>query len=72
MGFKKPVIAPRRGVLIERLENQKELLYDESLEESFKFLKKMTSETLKEIGEKNFNSLSKYKWSDFAKVFKTC
>ncbi len=69
MGFKKPVIAPRRGVLIERLENQMELLYDKALEESFEVLKKMTNEQLEQIGEKNYHSLSKHNWSDFAKAF---
>jgi glycosyltransferase involved in cell wall biosynthesis len=69
MGFKKAVIAPQMGVLAERLENQPELLYSDSLEQAFEYFKKMTKEKLEEVGEVNFLSLSKYKWSDFAKAF---
>lgn len=69
MGFKKPVIAPKMGVLTERLRNQTELLYEESMEESFAILKGMTSTKLLEIGENNFSELAKYKWCDFAKAF---
>jgi len=69
MGFKKPVIAPKMGVLTERLRNQTELLYEESMEESFTVLKGMSSAKLLEIGENNFSELAKYKWCDFAKVF---
>src|SRR6266542_225805 len=69
MGFKKAVIAPRMGVLVERLKNQTELLYEESLEQSFEVLKQLSKEKLEQIGENNFQTLSKYKWSDFAKAF---
>lgn len=69
MGFRKPVIAPDMGALTDRLKNQPELLYKESLEESFEVLKKMSSEKLEQIGENNFRELSKYKWADFAKAF---
>ena len=69
MSFKKAVIAPSMGVLKERLVNQRELLFTDSLEQSFEILRKETSESLKEIGAKNFEELSKYKWSDFAKAF---
>lgn len=69
MSFKKAVIAPSMGVLKERLFMQKELLYSESLEQSFEILRNMNQETLKEIGEKNFETLSNYKWGDFAKAF---
>lgn len=71
MGFKKAIIAPEMGVLIERLKNQPELLYKESLEESFEVLKKTSSEKLEQIGEKNFEELTKCKWEDFAAAFKT-
>ncbi len=69
MGFKKAVIAPKMGVLSERLKNQTELLYTESPEQLFDVLKKMTKEQLEQIGEKNYHSLSKHNWSDFAKAF---
>jgi len=69
MSFKKPIIAPKMGVLTERLKKQEELLYEESLEESFKILKGLDKKKLEQIGEGNFHYLSKYKWSDFAKAF---
>ncbi len=69
MGFKKPVIAPKMGLLMERLKNQTELLYEKSLEQSFEVLKQLSKEKLEQIGENNFQSLSNYKWSDFAKAF---
>lgn len=69
MGFMKAVIAPRMGVLAERLKNQPELLYNESLEQSFEALKKMSPGRLQEIGENNFKELSKYKWTDFSGAF---
>jgi len=69
MGFKKPIIAPKQGVLVERLNNQRQLLFEQSLEESFEVLKTLTTEGLDEIGEKNFLQLSRYSWEDFAKAF---
>lgn len=69
MGFMKAIIAPRMGVLTERLKNQQELLYKESLEESFDTLKKIPFVKLQAIGENNFRELSKHKWIDFAKAF---
>lgn len=69
MSFKKAVIAPEMGVLRERLKNQPELLYTESMDDSFKVLKQLTPENLEEIGEKNYQELTKYKWGDFAKAF---
>lgn len=69
MSFMKAVIAPRMGVLVERLKDQPELLYEESLKESFEVLKKLTIKDLDQIGQKNFEQLSKYSWADFAKAF---
>ena len=69
MSFKKAVIAPAKGVLEERLKNQPELLYKNSLVDSFEVLKKLTKEDLVQIGEKNFGELSKYSWADFAVAF---
>lgn len=69
MSFRKPVIAPKMGVLIERLKNQPELLYNELLEESFKILNELRFEDMEQIGEKNYKELSKYKWSDFSRAF---
>jgi glycosyltransferase involved in cell wall biosynthesis len=69
MGFKKAVIAPQMGVLVERLQNQKELLFQESLEESFNLLKKLDNKDLEQIGERNFNQLTQTSWEDFANFF---
>jgi len=69
MGFKKPVIAPSMGVLKHRLHNQRELLFTDSLEQSFEILRKESFESLQKIGAKNYAELSKYKWSDFANAF---
>lgn len=69
MSFAKAVIAPSMGVLKERLVKQKELLYSESLEQSFAILRNMNQEKLNEIGERNYESLSNYKWPDFVKAF---
>ncbi len=69
MGFKKAVIAPQLGVLNERLKNQPELMYHESMEQSFEVLKKMSPEKLAQIGELNFCELDKFKWEDFAVAF---
>lgn len=69
MSFKKAVIAPKMGVLVERLKNQPELLYSESLEQAFEVLRQLTPEKLVQIGEKNFDELYKYAWSDFAAIF---
>lgn len=69
MSFKKAVIAPAMGVLVERLKCQPELLYKESLDHSFDVLKQLNIEKLEEIGERNYHELSKYTWADFAKSF---
>lgn len=70
MSFKKAVIAPSMGVLKERLHNQQELLYTDSLNQSFDILKNKSSKELEKIGEMNYEELLKYKWADFAKAFK--
>lgn len=69
MGFKKPVIAPRTGVLVERLLNQLELLYTDNLAQSFATLKKLASNDLKDIGKRNHDELFKHCWSDFVDAF---
>jgi beta-1,4-mannosyltransferase len=68
MGFKKPIIAPRKGVLISRLENQPELLF-ENLEEGLLAFEKMSQNDLARLGELNFENLKKYNWEDFASCF---
>ena len=69
MSFMKSIIAPKMGVLTKRLKNQPELLYTENVEESFNVLKQLTSENIGQIGEKNYQELARYRWSDFSKAF---
>ncbi|WP_026776866.1 glycosyltransferase family 4 protein [Polaribacter sp. Hel_I_88] len=68
MGFSKLIVAPRIGVLNERLKNQKEYLYKD-LATTIKKVISISKDQLKEIGKKNKESLQKYKWSDFQKQF---
>ena len=68
MSFKKAILAPKKGVLPDRLVNQIDLLYTE--EKGFlAHLKDLSIKQLNLIGEKNFKQLLKYKWEDFAKAF---
>jgi glycosyltransferase involved in cell wall biosynthesis len=69
MGFEKPVIAPKMGVLTERLKAQPNLLYQEHISESFSVLKSLSTVDLKDIGSQNARALELYHWKDFAKEF---
>ena len=69
MSFKKPVIAPRMGILTGRLRNQTELLYTKSIQESFACLKELNNQDLERIGELNFEELFKHNWTDFVNFF---
>lgn len=70
MGFKKVIVAPKMGVLLKRLINQKDFLYKEGeLLEKLQFVNENRYK-LNEIGESNFNELRKYEWKDFTKYFK--
>ena len=68
MGFSKPVLAPRMGVIVDRLSMQKELLYEE-LDVGLKYVLKLDRDKLIEYGKQNFNALSKYRWEDFSCAF---
>ena len=69
MGFKKPIIAPKIGVIEKRLVNQKELLYESNnLSKSIHFIYK-NRDKLNEYGEKNYTELDKYSWNDFNGFF---
>lgn len=70
MGFSKAIIAPKKGVLMSRLESQKYLLYDNNLAYVIKKGLTFSNEDLNIIGKSNKLSLLKYKWSDFKKCFK--
>lgn len=69
MGFKKPVLAPKLGVVTKRLRDQPLLLYDD-LFEGMKTLLGLDKSRLQEIGKNNFRNLKKHKWEDFSIAFK--
>ncbi len=70
MGFRKPVVAPNLGVIGERLCRQLELVYEPGqLEAGLRKLAEMTPARWKEIGEANFEEVSRYSWGDLGKVF---
>jgi glycosyltransferase involved in cell wall biosynthesis len=71
MGFNKVVIAPKIGILEERLSQQKEFLF-KTENDLTDYLKKSYKkrETLDLIGQLNKKELEKHNWSDFAKFFK--
>lgn len=70
MGFKKVIVAPKMGVLLKRLINQKDFLYKEG--ELFQKLELVfkNKNTLIEKGEQNFEELKKYSWNDFKNYYK--
>lgn len=71
MGFSKPVIAPRLGVVRERLIQQDEWLYDSrhELPDKLRSATQLPQGTLKAAGNRNFDALAKYAWQDFAGLF---
>lgn len=70
MGFRKAIIAPRIGVIPERLVAQPELCYDESLTDAFTTLRKYSRDDLRYIGQRNYEQVQKYKWKDFGTFFR--
>ena len=68
MGYSKPVLAPKIGAIINRLNSQKELLYDD-LESGLLHALKMDKEKLSKLGKGNLNALAKYQWKDFSSAF---
>ncbi len=69
MGFKKPVIAPNKGVVKYRLKEQSQLLYNESITEALISIKKISPCQLEAIGQRNYSSVESYQWKDFSKLF---
>ncbi len=71
MGFARPIIAPKLGVLEERLRAQPEWLYSsaEELREKLKKALTVPSDQLGTAGIANFKGLSAYRWEDFADTF---
>ena len=71
MGFAKPIIAPRMGVVEERLRQQAEWLYDlvEELPAKLQYATEVPRGSLEAMGNRNFEALAKYDWNDFAILF---
>ena len=70
MGFAKPILAPKIGVLKSRLKNQGHLLYnDGELKSKICEVASMTSKELDTIGRSNMEALERHDWGDFAKCF---
>ena len=70
MGFKKPVVAPREGVLKNRLAQQDALLYEKGrLATMLHRSTLMKPDELRTFGQLNFEALNKYKWQDFGRSF---
>lgn len=71
MGFSKPVVAPAKGVIPQRLAHQHELLYDtpEALPSVLIKVLNYSSQQRSSIGKMNSDSLKKYRWEDFATAF---
>lgn len=69
MGFRKAVVAPRIGVLPERLSSQPELLYVTSPREALVKLDQLSHEELHAIGQRNYLAVRQHRWEDFAICF---
>jgi glycosyltransferase involved in cell wall biosynthesis len=70
MGFKKPIISPRTGVIKNRLSLQDMLLYEDGgLKKSLQKADLMDSEQLQRLGEKNYTALREHAWEDFSSCF---
>jgi beta-1,4-mannosyltransferase len=69
MGFKRAILAPRKGVLIKRLVEQYELLYEDNIKEALTSLHQMDRQVLNDIGQRNYEELEKHTWQDFSKLF---
>lgn len=69
MGYKKAIIAPAMGVLLDRLCRQKELLFEGNPAEALRLFFSFSEDQLKFIGEANREELEKYRWEDFASCF---
>jgi glycosyltransferase involved in cell wall biosynthesis len=68
MGFGKAVVAPKKGLIPFRLNQQPELLFDDAhpLVSVLEKAQHLGSEELKQIGEKNRKEALRYNWDDFA------
>jgi beta-1,4-mannosyltransferase len=69
MGYKKAIIAPAMGVLLDRLCRQQDLLFEGSPTQALHSFYSFSEDQLKAIGEANRQELEKYHWKDFAACF---
>ena len=69
MGFKKPIVAPKIGVLEKRLINQTELLYKSGKLKEKLELVYQNRDLLDDLSKRNYKELDKYSWNDFIKAF---
>lgn len=70
MGFGKPVVAPRLGVLRRRLQQQDQILYEPGrLDEALTVLTTLKEQQLVELGERNRHAVSQHAWEDFGFLF---
>ncbi|GHB83315.1 glycosyltransferase family 4 protein [Persicitalea jodogahamensis] len=71
MGFAKPIIAPRQGVVLDRLRQQDEWLYstDDELREKLRMAAIAPNQSLEAAGNRNFTNLASFAWEDFATLF---
>ena len=70
MGFRKPIVAPKMGVLKKRLSQQQDLLYS-NLEEGLRKAISLSKNELFDIGESNYQALKKDTWQNFATAFQS-
>lgn len=68
MGFKKPIIAPSKGAVTTRLKHQKQLLFEQDIDEILSKIDDFTD--LENIGLENYKRVEQYRWSDMAQLFK--
>ena len=65
MGYGKPVVAPRTGVVADRLRQQTELLYEDDLPGALNRAIATDKEKLEGYGEANLTAVQQYAWADF-------
>jgi beta-1,4-mannosyltransferase len=70
MGFSRPVLAPRLGVLPEQLQHQSELLYEPAtLRDALVRVRELPRERLEAYGRQNARAIRDCRWEDFAELF---
>lgn len=71
MGFGKAIVAPKKGVLVQRLSQQNTLLYAANrLEDGITNILSYNIEQLNNIGKINSEALKRHQWPDFIQCFR--